>query len=144
MLQEHSLPADLFNWTIRIYYEDTDTSGFVSHTNYLKFFERARTEWLRRAGVYQHALLESHRTVFVVRSSSLEYHSPSKLDDEIKITVSIEKLKRVSVQFFQQAWCISKAGKELLTTARFQVACVDAITFKPTAIPDFVMHSIRS
>ena len=73
-----------FNWPIRVYYEDTDTGGVVFYANYIKFFERARTEWLRAAGVSQHALAQTHGVMFVVKSTAVDYHAPAKLDDELK------------------------------------------------------------
>ena len=121
-----------FTWTVRVYYEDTDAGGIVYYANYLKFFERARTEWLRHADVGQHALREEHAALFVVKHCSIDYHAPAVLDDVIQLTISIEKLGRASVQFVQQAW----RGATLLTSAHVKVGCVDAATLKPRAIPD--------
>eukprot|EP01034_Spumella_vulgaris_P042847 gene42847-53164_t len=103
-----------FTWNVRVYYEDTDAGGIVYYANYLKFFERARTEWLRAIGVDQHALLQAHDAMFVVKNVAAEYHAPAKLDDVLKLTLSIEKLGRASLQFVQQAW----NGDQLLNTAR--------------------------
>src|SRR3954464_8102232 len=93
-----------FNWPVRVYYEDTDTGGVVFYANYLKFFERARTEWLRAAGVSQQALSDRHRVMFVVKSTAVDYHAPAKLDDQLQLTVTVERLGKASVQFVQQAW----------------------------------------
>src|SRR5438309_8209461 len=87
-----------FNWTVRVYYEDTDTGGIVFYANYLKFFERARTEWLRAAGVGQQALSQEMGMMFVVRSTALDYHAPARLDDELSISVIVERLGAASVQ----------------------------------------------
>src|SRR5918911_875161 len=95
-----------FAWKIRVYYEDTDTGGVVFYANYLKFFERARTEWLRAAGVGQQHLAETAGVMFVVKSTAVDYHAPAKLDDELKLSVVVERLGRASVQFLQQAWRI--------------------------------------
>lgn len=133
-----------FVWTIRVYYEDTDTGGVVFYANYLKFFERARTEWLRAAGVSQQALSESHHVMFVVKSTAVDYHAPAKLDNELKLTVVVEKLGRASVQFMQQAWRVNGTDKELLATGRIKVGCVDMSTFRPNAIPDEVLASIKA
>ena len=133
-----------FSWTIRVYYEDTDTGGVVFYANYLKFFERARTEWLRAAGVGQQSLTESHRVMFVVKSTAVDYHAPAKLDDELKLTVVVQRLGRASVQFIQEAWRNTGGEMELLTTGRIKVGCVDITNFRPSAIPDEVVAKITS
>lgn len=132
-----------FGWTVRVYYEDTDTGGVVFYANYLKFFERARTEWLRSAGISQQALSETHRVMFVVKSTEVDYHAPAKLDDELKLTVVVERLGRASVQFVQQAWRVSGTQTKLLTTGRIRVGCVDTETFRPSPIPDAVLSRIK-
>lgn len=133
-----------FTWTIRVYYEDTDAGGVVFYANYLKFFERARTEWLRAAGINQSQMTETHGAVFVVKSTALDYHMPARLDDELKLTVVVEKLGRASVQFMQEAWRTGADGTpELLATGRIKVGCVDMVRFRPTEIPQHVLASIR-
>lgn len=127
-----------FTWNVRVYYEDTDAGGIVYYANYLKFFERARTEWLRAIGVDQHALLQEHDAMFVVKNVAAEYHAPAKLDDVLKLTLSIEKLGRASLQFVQQAW----NGEQLLNTARVKVGCVDS-ALRPRAVPDVVAARMR-
>jgi acyl-CoA thioester hydrolase len=131
-----------FNWTVRVYYEDTDAGGVVFYANYLKFFERARTEWLRRTGVSQHALANSHRAIFVVKSTTVDYHSPAKLDDELKLSVVVERLGRASVVFRQEAWRMDESGQSLLATGAIKVGCVDAVSFRPTPIPDDVLMKL--
>lgn len=131
--------AAVFNWTVRVYYEDTDAGGIVYYANYLKFFERARTEWLRAAGIGQQVLLEEHGAMFVVKSAALDYHAPAKLDDVLELTLSIEKLGRASVQFVQEARC----GAVLLTSACVKVGCVDAATLRPRALPDVASARMR-
>lgn len=130
----------VFTWPIRIYYEDTDAGGIVFYANYLKFFERARTEWLRAAGVGQQELLDRHSTIFVVKRASLDYHAPARLDDELNLTLSIAKLGAASVQFTQQAW----RGETLLTSASIKVGCVDAATLRPRALPDDAAAKMRA
>jgi acyl-CoA thioester hydrolase len=130
----------VFDWTVRVYYEDTDAGGIVFYANYLKFFERARTEWLRAAGIGQQELLDEQGMAFVVKNASIDYVAPARLDDEIKLTTSIEKLGRASVQFFQQAW----RGEQLLTTANVKVGCVDAATMRPRPLPDAVAAKMRA
>jgi acyl-CoA thioester hydrolase len=121
----------VFSWTVRVYYEDTDAGGIVFYANYLKFFERARTEWLRAQGIAQHELREQHGAVFVVKSATIDYHAPAKLDDEITLSLRIEKLGRASIQFLQEAHC----GTALLASARVKVGCVDHAALKPRPLP---------
>ena len=127
-----------FNWEVRVYYEDTDAGGIVYYANYLKFFERARTEWLRAIGVGQQVLLAEHDAMFVVKFVSADYHAPAKLDDVLKLTLRIEKLGRASIQFVQEAWC----GDRLLNTAHVKVGCVDS-ALRPRAVPDAVAARMR-
>ncbi|WP_394779269.1 tol-pal system-associated acyl-CoA thioesterase [Undibacterium sp.] len=130
---------DNFSWNIRVYYEDTDAGGIVFYANYLKFFERARTEWLRAAGISQQQMTQTHEVMFVVKGTAVEYHAPARLDDELKITVVVEKLGRASVQFVQEAWC----GSCCLATGRIKVGCVGTISLRPTAIPAEVLDNIH-
>ncbi len=132
-----------FTWTIRVYYEDTDAGGVVFYANYLKFFERARTEWLRTAGVSQQLMTETHGVMFVVKSTAVDYHAPAKLDNELKLSVVVEKMGRASVQFIQQAWRIDGEREELLATGRIKVGCVDILRFKPSEIPQDVLQRIQ-
>lgn len=132
-----------FTWTVRVYYEDTDTGGVVFYANYLKFFERARTEWLRAAGIGQQSLSESYRAMFIVKSTAVDYHAPAKLDDELKLTVVVERLGRASVQFAQEAWRVDGTRRQLLSSGRIKVGCVDIETFRPRPIPDEVLARIK-
>lgn len=134
--------ADAFTWQLRVYYEDTDAGGIVFYANYLKFFERARTEWLRACGISQQALTETHARMFVVKSTAVDYHAPAKLDDELKVSVVVEKLGRASVQFSQSAWRMTAQGPELLATGKIKVGCVNTSTLRPEAIPAEVLASI--
>jgi acyl-CoA thioester hydrolase len=129
-----------FTWTVRVYYEDTDAGGIVFYANYLKFFERARTEWLRAAGVSQQELLEQHGAIFVVKHTSVDYHAPAKLDDVLNLTLSIEKLGRASVLFSQQAW----RGDTLLTSASVKVGCVGATSLRPCPLPEACAAKMRA
>ncbi len=132
----------VFHWDIRVYYEDTDAGGIVFYANYLKFFERARTEWLRAAGIGQHLLTEEEGRIFVVRSTALDYTSPARLDDTLRLSVVVEKLGRASVDFFQEA---RRPGQdEVLCSGRIRVGCVDAASLKPAPIPPRVLEKIRS
>jgi acyl-CoA thioester hydrolase len=130
----------VFTWSARVYYEDTDAGGIVYYANYLKFFERARTEWLRALGIGQHALREQHGVLFVVKSATVEYHAPAHLDDVIELSLSIEKLGRASVQIRQQAW----RDGQLLTSADVKVGCIDAATLRPCPFPDACARSMQA
>jgi acyl-CoA thioester hydrolase len=131
--------ASEFTWEVRVYYEDTDAGGIVYYANYLKYFERARTEWLRALGVGQQKLLAEHDAMFVVKHVSADYHAPAKLDDALELTLVIEKLGRASVVFRQQAWC----GTTLLNTAHVKIGCVDS-ALRPRAVPDEVAGRMRA
>jgi len=135
----HTMPA-VFTWTVRVYYEDTDAGGIVYYANYLKFFERARTEWLRSLDLHQQSLSESHGAMFVVQRASVDYHAPAKLDDAITLTLSIEKLGRASVEFLQHA----HRGSTLLATGRVKVACVDCAGVRPLPMPAAVAERMRA
>ena len=137
-------PEKAFHWPLRVYYEDTDTGGIVFYANYLKFFERARTEWLRAANVSQQVLTASEQIMFVVKSTNVEYHASAKLDDELLISVELIKLGRASVNFLQHAWRIYGDTPELLCTASIRVGCVDTQSLRPTAIPETTMAKIRT
>ena len=130
----------VFSWTVRVYYEDTDAGGIVFYANYLKFFERARTEWLRALDVNQHDMAAQHGAIFVVKNASIDYHAPAKLDDVITLTLCIEKLVRASVLFAQQASC----GAALLASARVKVGCVDRAALRPRPLPDAVAAKMRA
>ena len=139
-----------FRWPLRVYYEDTDAGGIVFYANYLKFFERARTEWLRAAGINQHRLALQEQRIFVVKSTAIDYHAPAKLDDRLDITVTVKKLGRASVAFMQEAWCqgsgTGDAGNavepRLLCSGSIRVGCVDASSLRPAPIPAAVHDCI--
>lgn len=125
--------APAFTFPCRVYYEDTDAGGIVYYVNYLKFMERARTERLRHLGFSQ-AQMASDNLLFVVHSAQARYHAPARLDDQLTVSAQVQKLKRASVQFYQQ---VRRANDDLLLCeGSFTVACVRADTFKPRAIPE--------
>ena len=123
-----------FDFSVRVYYEDTDAGGVVFYANYLKFFERARTEWLRALGVSQQSLRAQDGVLFVVASTTVDYHAPARLDDLLRIRSRIVKMGRVALTFEQQAWRlppdrqdVSNCNEgELLATGQIKVACVQA------------------
>jgi len=120
-----------FHFPVRVYYEDTDAGGVVFYANYLKFFERARTEWLRHLGVSQTALAGSDRLIFIVVNTQLRYRSPARLDDLLDIRSRITKMGAASVHFEQ----VAQRDGTRLVESQIQVCCVNADTFRPTPIP---------
>ena len=132
------IPEMQFSWPIRVYYEDTDLGGVVYYANYLRFLERARTEWLRAAGVGQGELARDHGVVFVVRSISLDYLKPARFDDELEVTVGIEDVGASRIGLAQRI----VRGAEDLVTASVDIACVHTQTFKPARIPGPVTAAI--
>jgi acyl-CoA thioester hydrolase len=127
------------SWPVRVYYEDTDAGGVVYYANYLKFFERARTEWLRSFGLNQDKLAQEEGLIFVVRRASLDFIRPSRLDDMLEVTVEPLKLARVYVQLAQEA----RRSAQVLARAEIQVACLNLRGFKPVAIPQSLRESIQ-
>lgn len=113
---------------IRVYYEDTDTGGVVYYANYLKFFERGRTEWLRRLGVDQSDMARREHKGFVVKSVQIQYCKPARLDDLLTVHSHITRIGPASIDFEQIAVC----NGELLCKSTIQVCCVDQHTFRPT------------
>ena len=135
-------PADraaTFRWPVRIYWEDTDAAGIVFYANYLKFFERARTEWLRSLGFEQEGLRASAGLGFVVTDTSLHYRAPARLDDTLEVTVQVGHIGLASMTVTQQA---RRAG-ELLAEGTIRVGCVDLGTFRPRRIPEDILARIR-
>jgi acyl-CoA thioester hydrolase len=133
----HSSPIT-FSWPVRVYYEDTDAGGVVYYANYLRFLERARTEWLRALGFEQTALAAVHHVVFVVRSISLDFLKPSRIDDMLEITVEPAAAGASRVELAQR---VTRGGLEL-ATARVTLACVNTDTFRPVRIPGPVIEKI--
>lgn len=119
---------------LRVYWEDTDASGVVYHANYLRWFERARTEWLRALGYSQDKLMSEVGIAFTVASIEILYRRPARLDDEVEVTTEISELKNVSLTFGQTLRRVG-APDEILAKAGVRVACVDSKTFMPRRIP---------
>jgi acyl-CoA thioester hydrolase len=129
-----------FQFPVRVYWEDTDAGGIVFYANYLKFFERARTEWLRAAGVEQHQLREETGVMFVVAATSLRYLAPARLDDLLTITVDPEPAGRASLVVRQRAL----RGDTLLADGEIRIGCVRAEDLKPQRLPDAVVAAITA
>ena len=127
-----------FSWPIRVYWEDTDAGGVVFYANYLKFFERARTEWLRNLGQSQQVLREQTGAIFIVSHTQVRHLAPARLDDELRITVQLTDCGRASMSFAQQAWC----GPRLLAEGTIRVGCVDASSWRPRRMPEQVLALI--
>ena len=130
-----------FIWHSRVYYEDTDAGGVVYYANYLKFMERARTEWLRAIGFEQDVLASDLNILFAVRSVSINYKQPAKFNDMLVITVEPYELKPASISFKQ---VISKQdqGLEIFATAEVNVVCLSANNFSPKRIPKSLFQDI--
>ena len=132
-----------FRHTLRVYWEDTDAGAVVFYANYLKFFERARTEWLRGLGFGQERLRTDTGAIFVVADTSVRYLSPARLDDLIEVTVLPVDLGRVSMTLQQQAWRHGSAPAQLLAEGSIRIGCVDAGTFTPRRIPNGILEKLR-
>jgi acyl-CoA thioester hydrolase len=128
-----------FDWPIRVYYEDTDAGGIVFYANYLKFFERARTERLRACGIDQSKLAQQSGIVFVVSETAVQYRAPARLDDLLTISTRIERLGKASVEFVQEA----RRGEASLALGTIRVGCVDLATLRPVALPASVFEALQ-
>lgn len=127
-----------FQWPVRVYWEDTDAGGVVYYANYLKFLERARSEWLRAQGFEQDALRDEAGVVFVVRRVEVDYLSPARFNDQIDVSVELLELGRASLSVEQ---ALSR-GPTRLVAARVTLACVDAVRFKPVKIPSPIIQAL--
>jgi len=130
-----------FNWQVRVYYEDTDSGGVVYYANYLRFMERARTEWLRSLGVEQDTLAQKDGIIFAVRSVQLEYIKPAKFNDLLDVSVAISKSGKASMTF-NQSISQAEGQKQLLCTGQVKIACLSREAFKPQAIPEKISREI--
>jgi len=130
-----------YSLRLRVYYEDTDAAGIVYHANYLKFMERARTEWLRALGFEQDVLARQHGIGFVVRSAELDFVRPARFNDELLSTVRVERCGRASVDLVQH---VLRADGELLCAGRVRVGAVDLKRMLPQAMPQAVYLGIRN
>jgi acyl-CoA thioester hydrolase len=129
-----------FIWPVRVYYEDTDSGGVVYYANYLKFMERARSEWLRNLGFEQDRLIEEEGVIFVVRRVELDFRAPARFNDVLQISVRLKEIKRASMTFLQEIK-EEKSGR-LLCGGNVQIASVAADKFRPCAIPERLTREI--
>lgn len=135
---------DAFHWPVRVYWEDTDAGGIVFYANYLKFFERARTEWLRHLGVDQHDLRETTGGMFVVSTSALSYLRPARLDDMLTISAELTQLSRASMTITQTAERADEAlGAVQLCVGTIGIAWVNALTLRPERMPPHVVSVLQ-
>lgn len=130
---------NVFSWPARVYWEDTDGGGIVYYANYLRYLERARTEWLRSLGFSQQQLARDPGIVFAVVSLNIEYRRPAKLDDELLVTCEPSVEGAVTIRFAQRIHRKDAGDSNtLLVEADVRVACVDASTLRPRRLPDFL------
>jgi acyl-CoA thioester hydrolase len=135
-----------FTIPVRIYYEDTDAGGVVYYANYLKFFERCRTEWLRQIGHQQADLLRDSGIVFVVRKVSVDYLKPARLDDQLVVGLEVERISRAQLFFRQHIRRADETvpgGWEELVSGAIHIACVNSALMKATAIPAFLRSKLE-
>jgi len=127
-----------FSWPIRVYYEDTDAGGVVFYANYLKFFERARTEMLRAMGYEQDELIANEGIVFVVRSVQVDYLSPARFNDQLHVSAKVSLVKKASLTFEQ----VITRGDDVLCKGSVRIACLGTQTMRPKAIPETLFRAI--
>ena len=127
---------------MRVYWEDTDAGGVVFYANYLKFFERARTEWLRSLGHEQQRLRAESNVIFIVTDTNVRYLRPARLDDVLAVTVRVEHAGRAQMTIAQQAWRHGARAAGVLAEGTIRIGCVDAGTFKPRRIPISIAGAI--
>ena len=136
-----------YTWPVRVYWEDTDAGGIVFYANYLKFFERSRTEWLRSLGINQFDLKELDGGMFVVAESNLRYLRPARLDDELIVTASIKKMGRSAMIIEQQALLKSEQVDQtgaLICEGSVRIAWLDAATLQPARMPQQLLDCLKS
>ena len=129
-----------FVWHLRVYWEDTDAGGVVYHSNYLKFFERARTEWLRSMGLHQSVLQSEHNIVFAIRRMEIDFLQAARMDDELDASVHSVSLGGTRMTFSQEL--IRSGSSEKVAVAQVVAVCLKADSFKPSRMPDWIRAEI--
>ena len=129
-----------FSLPIRIYFEDTDSGGVVYHSNYLKFMERARTEWLRSIGIDQRHLKQDHHIMFVVHRIDIQYKLPARFNDDLIVKSELKDIGSSKIEFRQMIY----RNDEMLIDARVDIACIDSEKFKPVRIPPTIKQTMES
>jgi acyl-CoA thioester hydrolase len=139
---------NVFSWPVRVYWEDTDAGGIVFYANYLKYFERSRTEWLRALGIEQRNLQQTLGGIFVVSDVQLKYLRPARLDDQLLATAQLSEMGRSSFTLQQEARLIATqpadATPVVLCTGTVRIGWVDGHTMKPARIPPAVQQALNS
>lgn len=146
MVADMSTPAATtpFQHLVRVYWEDTDAGGIVFYANYLKFFERARTEWLRSLGFGQQSLRDESGGMFVVSETSVKYHTPARLDDMLVVTATLQDFGRASLTIVQCAYmCCADQTNPLLAEGTIRLGWVNSTTLKPGRIPAPVLEALK-
>ena len=138
MTLAHSARTHSIN--IRVYYEDTDAGGVVFYANYLKFMERARTEWLRALGVDQFDMARDLQRCFMVTELDIKYNKPARLDNLLRVETKIARLGRASINFTQKIFLET----ELLVQSAIQICCVDTVNMRPAALPQLVSQKLQA
>ena len=131
-----------FAWPVRVYWEDTDAGGIVYYANYLKFMERARTEWLRARGVEQTDLKDREGVMFVVVRAEADFHMPARYGDLLQVTCEVSGSTRASLTFRQDVVRAGEDAEELLVAGSVRIACLDALKFRPRPLPEMVLQEI--
>lgn len=129
---------ETFRWAVRVYYEDTDAGGVVYYANYLRFMERARTEWLRSLGFEQDRLVHEMGTLFAVTDVELRYLRPARFNDALEVTARVVERRRASLRFAQAVL----RGGETLCEGHIRIASLDAVSFRPRPIPDAIIKEL--
>jgi acyl-CoA thioester hydrolase len=131
-----------FAWPVRVYWEDTDAGGIVYYANYLKFMERARTEWLRCLGVEQEPLQREQGLMFAVVDVEAQFRRPARYGDQLQVTCVVAQARRASVTFQQDVYREQVGGEHLLS-GRVRIACLDAATHAPRALPEILLRELQ-
>lgn len=130
----------MFSFPLRVYWEDTDAGGVVYHASYLCFLERARTEWLRARGIEQHGMREAEDLLMAVRSMRVDFDAPARLDDVLESRLHLAELRRASFSLTQELW----RAADCLLRAEVKIACLHASTFRPRALPPWLVAAIEA
>jgi acyl-CoA thioester hydrolase len=136
----------VFTWPVRVYWEDTDGGAIVYYANYLRFLERARTEWLRARGHSQQALAQEAGILFTVVSLQVDYRAPARLDDELEVSCEPQAEGKASLRFLQNIRRAAAAGAaaQLLLEAQVRVACMDAKSLRARRLPEFLLNAVTA
>lgn len=131
-----------FQWPVRVYYEDTDAGGVVYYANYLRFFERARTEWMRACGFEQDQLQKQHQLLFAVRSIEVDYLAPARFNQALVVDTRVSQVRGASILFLQTISRVQSDQNQVLCEAKVRIVCIHAQTFSPRPIPEFLRKEL--